>query len=85
MAAASATPTEYVQHKAQRLLRDGRVTDHGREDFTVIGDHGTYSVLLPARRLDRGGLCSCPAWRACSHIHACKLLLAERIELRLDA
>jgi hypothetical protein len=71
--------SEFVRLKAHRLLRTGRVIDLGDGEFIVRGDHGTYGVMLPARRLDRGGSCDCPAWRACSHIEACKLLVAGEV------
>lgn len=60
-------PAESVQVKATRLLDEGRVEPHvGTESFEVMGDSGTYMVVVG----EGVRFCSCPATVPCSHIVA---------------
>jgi predicted nucleic acid-binding Zn finger protein len=52
--------------KADKLLRNGRIERLDATHFNVIGDHGTYTVVLKEKRV----YCSCPGYQGkgvCSH------------------
>ncbi len=52
--------------KANKLFRSGRVERLDPTHFNVIGDHGTYTVVLREKRV----YCSCPGYQGkgvCSH------------------
>ncbi len=67
-------PLDAMIEKAMRLVEAGRVErlDGGR--FNVVGDHGTYVVVVAG---DGRVSCSCPGFRSrgrCSHSTAVVLL-----------
>jgi uncharacterized Zn finger protein len=72
---------ETVSEKASRLLTEGRVhvqrADGTRIAATVQGDHGRYVIVLDGERW----ACSCPSFRACSHIAAVELVATPSPEL----
>ena len=59
-----------VMDKAIRLVRDGRVELLDSGNYNVIGDHGTYNVVIN----QKGQIaCTCPGYGAkgnCSHTTA---------------
>jgi len=60
--------------KAYRLLEGGRVEEIGEGLYNVVGDHGTYTVVLG---VDGRVTCSCLGFarrRRCSHSLAVLLL-----------
>lgn len=93
----TAALTPNVREKAQRLLTEGRVTVRQVDDeFTVRGDTGSYRVIVPNRRLDLRGSCTCKKDEfggRCSHVEAAKLWIeretrseyADRAEAARDA
>ncbi len=52
--------------KAERLLKAGRIERLDTGHYNVIGDHGTYTLVLRDGRV----YCTCPGFRekgVCSH------------------
>jgi hypothetical protein len=69
-------PIEAMIDKALRLLQARRVEKLNPGRFNVIGDHGTYFVVV------RNGVatCSCPGFRnrgRCSHASAVTIMLGR--------
>jgi hypothetical protein len=64
--------------KAKKLVRDNRVEHLDRHRYNVIGDHGTYSVMVSMKGLTS---CNCPGFRQkgrCSHSTALDILLSKK-------
>lgn len=74
----AAAITDPVLRKATRLRAEGRVIEHSPPTrvFTVVGDHGTYTVIVYGRGCR--GVCTCPAIGTCSHT------VAALLEIRAD-
>jgi len=68
--------------KAQRLVRSGRVERISHDHFNVVGDHGTYAVVInPGGRLT----CNCPGFQSkgrCSHT-AAVVYMTQLVERRM--
>lgn len=69
--------------KAKKLVRDNRVEHLEGYRYNVIGDHGTYSVVV-----NQDGLasCNCPGFRArrrCSHSAALEILRSKSKRTRM--
>ena len=62
-----------VMDKAKRLVKDGRVELLDSGNYNVIGDHGTYNVVIN----HKGHIaCTCPGYGAkgrCSHTTAVEM------------
>ncbi|MGD2200923.1 MAG: hypothetical protein PVJ38_04740 [Candidatus Bathyarchaeota archaeon] len=68
---------EVMVDKAMRLLQAGRVESLDRGRYNVVGDHGTYFVVVR----DGKPACCCPGFRSrgnCSHASAVEILLGRR-------
>jgi hypothetical protein len=68
-----------MYEKARKLVRSGRVEFLGNGAYNVIGDHGTYAVVM-----DYTGKLSCNCLgflqkKRCSHVEAVALLGKRRI------
>ena len=65
--------------KAHRLLAAGRVAVIHADARTLVaevrGDHGRYVVTV----IHGGPICTCPAWRLCSHALAVALVAGSRV------
>jgi predicted nucleic acid-binding Zn finger protein len=60
------TPLHKMLDKADRLLKAGRIERLESGHFNVIGDHGTYTLVVRNGRV----YCSCPGFQekgVCSH------------------
>jgi uncharacterized Zn finger protein len=61
------SPSDYVETKATRLLREGRVlvycTEENGIEARVQGDHDSYGLFLEPT----GWRCTCPSRKTCSH------------------
>lgn len=68
MATTRAQTNAGLRPKAQRLLNEGRVRQVANPvaEFTVQGDHGTYTVFIGAN----AQTCTCPHHGRCTHIEA---------------
>jgi hypothetical protein len=69
--------------KAKKLIRNNRVEHLEGHRYNVIGDHGTYSVVI-----DQHGLasCNCPGFRSkrrCSHSAALEILRSKSKRTRI--
>jgi len=79
---------ETVEHKARRLLDEGRVTysqelgPDGGHVFEIDGDHGVWNVTVDR---DGGMLCNCPAMTTCSHLVAVKEFASLRLTSVVEA
>jgi hypothetical protein len=61
-----ATPLYKMLDKAERLLKAGRIERLDSGHYNVIGDHGTYTLVVRDGRV----YCSCPGYQekgVCSH------------------
>ncbi|MBS7643582.1 SWIM zinc finger family protein [Candidatus Bathyarchaeota archaeon] len=70
-------PVDTLTTKAQRLLRQRRITEIGEGVYNVVGDHGTYNVSID---LKGRFSCNCPGFqtkRMCSHVLAVMFLRTE--------
>jgi len=59
-------PLNKMLEKADRLIKGNRVERLDSGHFNVIGDHGTYTIVLRDRRV----YCTCPGFQGkgvCSH------------------
>ena len=59
-------PIHKMLDKADRLLKSGRIERLDGGHYNVIGDHGTYSLVVRVGRV----YCSCPGFQekgVCSH------------------
>ncbi len=59
-------PLYRMLDKADRLLKSGRIERLDGGHFNVIGDHGTYTLVVRNGRV----YCSCPGFQekgVCSH------------------
>jgi len=62
----SGMPLYKMLDKADRLLKAGRIERLDGGHFNVIGDHGTYSLVMKDGRV----YCNCPGFQekgVCSH------------------
>jgi len=60
--------------KAERLLRQGRVTPLDGSRYNIVGDHGTYLVQV---QVDGQVSCTCQGFlskKRCSHVAAVIIL-----------
>jgi hypothetical protein len=71
-------PRDLMYEKARKLVESRRVEFLGNGAYNVIGDHGTYNVVLDYT----GKLsCNCPGFLQkgrCSHVEAVALLGHKR-------
>jgi hypothetical protein len=70
-------PVDTLTTKAQRLLRQRRITEIAEGIYNVVGDHGTYNVSID---LKGRFSCNCPGFqtkRMCSHVLAVMFLRTE--------
>jgi hypothetical protein len=61
-----AMPLYKMLDKAERLLKAGRIERLDTGHYNVIGDHGTYTLVVRNGRV----YCSCPGYQekgVCSH------------------
>ena len=61
-----AMPLYKMLDKAERLLKAGRIERLDTGHYNVIGDHGTYTLVVRDGRV----YCSCPGYQekgVCSH------------------
>ncbi|MCX6649390.1 MAG: SWIM zinc finger family protein [Candidatus Bathyarchaeota archaeon] len=61
-----AVPLYKMLDKAERLLKAGRIERLDGGHYNVIGDHGTYTLVVRNGRV----YCSCPGYQekgVCSH------------------
>jgi hypothetical protein len=59
-------PIYKMLDKAERLLKSGRIERLDGGHYNVIGDHGTYTLVVRDKRV----YCSCPGFQekgVCSH------------------
>jgi uncharacterized Zn finger protein len=59
-------PLYKMLDKAERLLKAGRIERLDSGHYNVIGDHGTYTIVVRERRV----YCTCPGFKekgVCSH------------------
>ncbi len=59
-------PIYKMLDKAERLLKAGRIERLDSGHYNVIGDHGTYTLVVRDRRV----YCTCPGFQekgVCSH------------------
>jgi len=75
-------PAETVDQKAARIAEAGQVVHvavidphDGVDRWAVTGDNGQYEVLTATDPGD--ATCTCPAKRACAHIAAVHIAIAE--------
>lgn len=62
----SVVPLYKMLDKAERLLKAGRIERLDGGHYNVIGDHGTYTLVVRNGRV----YCSCPGYQekgVCSH------------------
>ena len=76
-------PRNDIMHeKARKLIESRRVEFLGNGVYNVVGDHGTYTVVIDYK----GKLsCNCPGFLSkgiCSHIAAVELLGKRRLPAR---
>ena len=67
-----------VLAKAKRLVRDNRVERLDGGNFNIIGDHGTYNVVIGQTGIIA---CNCPGYRDkgnCSHSTAVSMVAKRR-------
>jgi len=67
-----------VLEKAKRLVRDNRVERLDGGNFNIIGDHGTYNVVIGQTGIIA---CNCPGYRDkgnCSHSTAVSMVAKRR-------
>jgi hypothetical protein len=67
-----------VLAKAKKLVRDNRVELLDNGNYNVIGDHGTYNVVIGLTGIIA---CNCPGYRdkgSCSHSTAVSMLPRRR-------
>jgi len=71
-------PVDRMVEKAKKLLDSGRVERLNGGHYNVVGNHGTYSVVMNNKGEVR---CNCPGFRSrgrCSHSLAVILLTMKR-------
>jgi len=67
-------PIDRMIEKAWILIESGRIEQIGDDSWSIIGDHGTYTV---ARDYEGKVSCDCPGFRSkrkCSHSTAVIIL-----------
>ena len=65
---------DIMHEKARKLVESRRVEFLGNSVYNVIGDHGTYTVVIDYQRALS---CNCPGFLSkgkCSHVAAVALL-----------
>jgi len=70
-------PIEIMVDKALKLLKSGRVERLDGDRYNVVGNHGTYSVVVRGGRV----MCNCPGFQSrgkCSHSSAVTILRTRK-------